>query len=67
MTSAELADWCQRQSEDAARQVELFGVGGVRALLKMPDDTTQDITAGVVAHQTDNIAMFARLIAALTA
>ena len=67
MTPAELADWCQRQSEDAARQVELFGAGGVRALLKMPDDTTQDITAGVVSHQTDNIAMFARLIAALTA
>ncbi|QYE34539.1 hypothetical protein KZX46_17510 [Polymorphobacter sp. PAMC 29334] len=65
--NAELADWCQRQSEDAARQIELFGAGGVRALLEMPDGTTQDITAGVVAHQTDNIAMFARLIAALTA
>ncbi len=65
--NAELIDWCQRQREDAARQIELFGTGGVKALLLMADGTTQDITAGVVDHQTDNIAAYQRIIAALRA
>lgn len=63
----DLIGWCQQQREDAARQIELFGAGGVKAILQMPDGTTQDITAGVVSHQTDNIASYQRIIAALSA
>ena len=61
----DLADWAARQRDDALRQIELFGPGGVKALLVMPDGTTQDITAGVITHQTENVAAFERLISAL--
>lgn len=63
----DLVAWCQRQGDEALRQIELFGAGGVKAILQMPDGTTQDITAGVLTHQVENAAMFARLAAALTA
>ena len=62
----ELAQWCRREREDALRQLKLFGSGGVKAVLQMPDGTMQDITEAVIKHQTDNIAVFERLIAALT-
>jgi hypothetical protein len=48
------------------RQLSLFGAAGIKALLQMPDGTTQEITAGVVEHQTRNAAAFEHLIAALS-
>ena len=60
-----LAEWCRGQRQESLRQIDLFGKGGVKAVLHMPDGTTQDITAGVIRHQTENIAAFERLIAAL--
>lgn len=61
----ELAAWCEHQRAEALRQIELFGSGGVKALLQMPDGSTQDITAGVLTHQTENVERFERLAAAL--
>jgi uncharacterized protein YjbI with pentapeptide repeats len=62
---SELAAWCERQRDEASRQIELFGKSGVKALLQMPDGSTQDITAGVATHQAENVATFERLAAAL--
>ncbi len=61
----DLIAWCEGQRAEALRQIELFGAGGVKALLQMPDGSTMDITSGVASHQTQNVAMFARLSAAL--
>jgi hypothetical protein len=68
MTSEQddLAEWCRRERKDALRQLELFGSGGVKAVLQMPDGTMQDITEAVIKHQTANVAVFERLVAALT-
>lgn len=63
----DLAEWCRNQRAEALRQIDLFGAGGVKALLQMPDGSTQDITPGVVTHQTENAAMFERITSALTA
>ena len=60
-----LIDWRRRARGDALRQLELFGPGGVKAMLRMPDGSTQDITDAVVRHQTENAPMFERLMAAL--
>jgi hypothetical protein len=57
--------WCHRQHDEALRQIELFEARGAKAVLQMPDGTTHDITAGVVKHQTENTAIFERLISAL--
>uniref|UniRef100_B0T8V8 Uncharacterized protein n=1 Tax=Caulobacter sp. (strain K31) TaxID=366602 RepID=B0T8V8_CAUSK len=65
--NSDLIAWCQRQRDEALRQMELFGPGGVKAILQMPDGTTQDITAGVLTHQTENAAVFQRLASALKA
>ena len=65
--NSDLAAWCQRQRDEALRQIELFGAGGVKAVLQMPDGTTQEITAGVLTHQTENAAVFERLALALKA
>lgn len=61
----ELIEWLRSEQEEARRQLTLFGTGGVRAILQMPDGATQDITEGVIRHQTGNIAAFDRLVAAL--
>ncbi|KQY28773.1 hypothetical protein ASD21_02925 [Caulobacter sp. Root1455] len=63
----DLAEWCQRQRAEALRQIDLFGAGGVKAVLQMPDGSTQEITSSVVTHQTENAAMFERIASALTA
>ena len=63
----DLAEWCRNQRAEALRQIDLFGAGGVKALLQMPDGSTQDITSGVVTHQAENAAMFERIASALTA
>lgn len=60
-----LTDWARQQRDGALRQLQLFGAEGVKAQLVMPDGSTQDITAGVVEHQTQNVANFERLIVAL--
>lgn len=62
----ELAGWCRDQRAEALRQMDLFGAGGVKALLQMPDGSTQDITSGVVEHQKKSVAMFERIASALT-
>lgn len=61
----DLIEWCRQARIEARRQIELFSPGGVKALLQMPDGTTQDITAGVIKHQIENVAVFERLISAL--
>ena len=61
----DLIAWATGQREEALRQVELFSIGGVKAQLVMPDGTTQDITAGVLSHQKENVDAFTRLVAAL--
>lgn len=61
----DLVEWCRRQRDEALRQGELFSAGGVKALLQMPDGSTQDITSGVLAHQADNAAVFEQLATAL--
>lgn len=61
----DLIAWCEAQHAEALRQIELFGAGGVKALLQMPDGSTMDITSGVASHQTENVAMYARIGAAL--
>ena len=63
----DLAEWCEGQRAEALRQIELFGASGVKAILQMPDGSTQDITSGVAEHQAKNVAMFERLAAALKA
>jgi hypothetical protein len=63
----DLAQWCEAQMAGALRQIELFQAGGPKALLQMPDGSTQEITAGVVKHQTEMVEMFERLAAALRA
>ena len=45
--------------------MEMFSAGGVKAVLHMPDGSTMDITSGVLSHQTENVAMFERIAAAL--
>lgn len=62
----DLADWCRNQRAEALRQIELFEAGGVKAMLQMPDGSTQEITSGVLEHQNKNVAMFERLVSALT-
>jgi len=64
---AELIAWCRGEQQDARRQLELFGSRGVKAVLQMPDGTTQDITDGVIKHQTKNVEVFARLLTVLGA
>lgn len=61
----DLAQWCRNQRAEALRQIDLFGAGGVKALLQMPDGSTQDITSGVIRHQTENVAVFERIALAL--
>jgi hypothetical protein len=61
----ELAEWCRNQKAEALRQIDLFGAGGVKALLQMPDGSTQDITSGVIKHQTENVAVFEKIASAL--
>ena len=61
----DLAEWCRNQRAEALRQIELFGAGGVKAFLQMPDGSTMDITSGVTSHQTENVAMFERIASAL--
>ncbi len=61
----DLIKWAEQQRDEAQRQIELFGSGGVRAQLLMPDGTTQDITEGVLSHQQTSAASFHRLITAL--
>jgi hypothetical protein len=61
----DLAQWCRNQRAEALRQIDLFGAGGVKALLQMPDGSTQDITSGVVEHQTENVVVFERIALAL--
>jgi hypothetical protein len=61
----ELIAWCEGQRAEALRQIELFGAGGVKAFLQMPDGSTMDITSGVASHQTENVAMFERIGVAL--
>lgn len=65
--NSDLVAWCERQREEALRQIELFGTSGVKAFLQMPDGTTQEITSGVLTHQTENAAVFERLATALKA
>lgn len=62
---ADIIDWCLSGQKAAREQLELFGAKGVKAVLQMPDGTTQDITEGVVKHQTQNLAAFERLLAFL--
>jgi hypothetical protein len=62
----DLIEWCRNQRAEALRQIELFSAGGVKALLEMPDGSTQDITSGVVSHQNENAVVFERMISALT-
>lgn len=62
----ELIDWCRREREEALRQLELFGDKGIKALLQMPDGSTQEITSGVIKHQSDNLPFFERLISSLS-
>jgi hypothetical protein len=63
----DLAEWCRNQRAEALRQMEMFGAGGVKAVLQMPDGSTMDITSGVLSHQTENVAVFERIITALEA
>lgn len=62
----ELADWCRKEREEALRQIELFGTGGVKAKLEMPDGSTEEITDSVIRHQKEVAAAYGRLIAVLT-
>jgi hypothetical protein len=62
----DLIAWCRQEQKEARRQLELFGSGGVKALLQMPDGTTMEITDGLIKHQTDNIAAFERLLSVLS-
>lgn len=66
MTGDVLLAWAIQERSEALRQLSLFGATGIKALLQMPDGTTQDITAGVVEHQTKNAAAFEQLIAMLS-
>jgi hypothetical protein len=63
----DLIAWAVGQREEALRQVDLFSRAGVKAQLVMPDGTIQDITAGVLSHQKENVDTFARLVSALKA
>lgn len=63
----DLVNWCRQQQVEAHRQAEMFQNGGVKAILQMPDGTTQDITTGVINHQIENAVVFERLISALGA
>jgi hypothetical protein len=67
MTRRDLLAWASREREEALRQIDLFETAGLKAQLLMPDGSTQDITAGVVAHQTENAAAYEQLIAVLGA
>jgi hypothetical protein len=66
LTKKELLDWASHERAEALRQITLFGSIGVKALLQMPDGTTQDIAAGVVDHQNKNVAAFEALVSTLT-
>lgn len=66
MTKDELLAWAIQEHAEALRQLNLFGATRIKALLQMPDGTTQEITPSVVAHQTKNAAAFEHLIAALS-
>jgi hypothetical protein len=66
MTKHDLLVWASQERAEALRQLKLFGAVGVKALLQLPDGTTQEITAGVVEHQTRNAAAFEHLIAVLS-
>ena len=66
MTKDELLAWAIQEHAEALRQLSLFGATGIKALLQMPDGTMQEITPGVVAHQTRNAAAFEHLITALS-
>ncbi|NHK29011.1 hypothetical protein FF098_013895 [Parvularcula flava] len=66
MTKEELADWCRAEREEALRQIELFGNGGVKAKLEMPDGSVEEITESVVRHQKEVAEKYEHLIAVLT-
>ena len=61
----DLTEWCLGELKSARDQMELFGAKGVKAMLQMPDGTTQDITEAVVRHQTKNLDAFERLLSFL--
>ena len=61
----DLIKWTNDQREEALRQVDLFGNGGVKAQLVMADGRTEDITAGVLSHQIANVEAFTVLVSAL--
>ena len=64
-TRDDLSKWANEQREEALRQVDLFGNGGVKAQLVMPHGSTEDITAGVLSHQIANVEAFTDLVSAL--
>ncbi len=63
----ELVRWCRGKLESAAGQIDLFEAKGVKALLGMPDGSTQDITEAVIRDLRDNAEGMGRVIALLTA
>lgn len=63
----ELVQWCQGKLESAVSQIDLFEAKGVKALLGMPDGSTQDITDAVIRDLRDNAKGMERLVAVLTA
>lgn len=65
MTKNDLLAWAVQERTEALRQLNLFGTMGIKALLQMPDETTQEITVDVIEHQTKNAAAFEYLIAAI--
>ena len=64
-TRDDFIKWANEQREEALRQVDLFGNGGVKAQLVMPDGNTEEITAGVLSHQIANVEAFTDLVSAL--
>lgn len=66
MTAEELANWCRDGREEALRQIELFGSGGVKAKLEMPDGSVAEITESVVRHQREVAEKYEQLVAVLT-
>jgi len=66
MAKEELVKWCREEREEALRQIELFGTGGVKAKLEMPDGSVEEITESVVRHQREVVGKYEKLIAVLT-
>ena len=64
-TRDDLIKWANEQRNEALRQVDLFSNRGVKAQLVMPDESTEDITAGVLSHQRANVEALTDLVSAL--